>query len=227
MPQQQLPRARTCLASGIFDTIRSASVNPMPPAEHKTSISALFRPANLRTTSSRSSWVFLYMPEMAELFATNPNLHVPNSKKIHKDPAQLERLEYYERQLIDLKIRLDTIDLENVPKSEIKSKKASIEPTNTEQVEKNEESQTTSTQIVPISRCSDVIDAILHTITDKSMTSRDIQITIGRTREHTSRLMKKLSDDGLVQRHAGTKPFVYSLTDEGKKKLEIPPMLSK
>ena len=134
---------------------------------------------------------------------------------------------YYERQLIDLKIRLDTIDLENVPKSEIKSKKASIEPTNTEQVEKNEESQTTSTQIVPISRYSDVIDAILHTITDKSMTSRDIQITIGRTREHTSRLMKKLSDDGLVQRHAGTKPFVYSLTDEGKKKLEIPPMLSK
>ena len=81
-----------------------------------------------------------------------------NSKKIHKDPAQLERLEYYERQLIDLKIRLDTIDLENVPKSEIKSKKASIEPTNTEQVEKNEESQTTSTQIVPISRYSDVID---------------------------------------------------------------------
>ena len=72
-----------------------------------------------------------------------------NSKKIHKDPAQLERLEYYERQLIDLKIRLDTIDLENVPKSEIKSKKAPIEPTNTEQVEKNEESQTTSTQIVP------------------------------------------------------------------------------
>ena len=106
-----------------------------------------------------------------------------NSKKIHKDPAQLERLEYYERQLIDLKIRLDTIDLENVPKSEIKSKKASIEPTNTEQVEKNEESQTTSTQIVPISRYSDVIDAIF-TITDKSMTSRDIQIT-------TSRLMKK------------------------------------
>ena len=49
-----------------------------------------------------------------------------NSKKIHKDPAQLERLEYYERQLIDLKIRLDTIDLENVPKSEIKSKKAQL-----------------------------------------------------------------------------------------------------
>ena len=66
-----------------FSTIRSASVNPMPPAEHKTSISALFRPANLRTTSSRSSWVFLYMPEMAELFATNPNLHVPNSIKAY------------------------------------------------------------------------------------------------------------------------------------------------
>ena len=82
-------------------------------------------------------------------------------------------------------------------------------------------------QITPISRYSDVIDAILHTITDKSMTSRDIQITIGRTREHTSRLMKKLSADGLVQRHAGTKPFVYSLTEEGKKRLEMLPMLSR
>ena len=59
------------------------------------------------------------------------------------------------------------------------------------------------------------------------MTSRDIQITIGRTREHTSRLMKKLSADGLVQRHAGTKPFVYSLTEEGKKRLEMLPMLSR
>ncbi len=151
-----------------------------------------------------------------------------NTKKIHKDFAQLERLEYYERQLIDLKIRLDTIDLENVPKSEIiKSKKASIEPANTEQIEKDEKSQIPATQIMPISRYSDVIDAILHTITDKSMTSRDIQITIGRTREHTSRLMKKLSADGLVQRHAGTKPFVYSLTEEGKKRLEMLPMLSK
>ena len=151
-----------------------------------------------------------------------------NAKKIHKDYAQLERLEYYERQLIDLKIRLDTIDLENVPKSEtIKSKKASIEPANTEQIEKSEKSQIPVTQITPISRYSDVIDAILHTITDKSMTSRDIQITIGRTREHTSRLMKKLSADGLVQRHAGTKPFVYSLTEEGKKRLEMLPMLSR
>ena len=75
-----------------------------------------------------------------------------NAKKIHKDYAQLERLEYYERQLIDLKIRLDTIDLENVPKSEtIKSKKASIEPANTEQIEKSEKSQIPVTQITPIS----------------------------------------------------------------------------
>ena len=106
-----------------------------------------------------------------------------NSKKIHKDPAQLERLEYYERQLIDLKIRLDTIDLENVPKSEIKSKKASIEPTNTEQVEKNEKSQTTSTSFAYFLLCDLCRLQLLETHHKMNV--------IGRTREHL-RLMKKL-----------------------------------
>ena len=150
-----------------------------------------------------------------------------NTKKIHKDPAQLERLEYYERQLIDLKIRLDTIDLENVPKPEmIKSKKPSIVSAETEQGKKSEKSQAIITPVVPVFRHSDVIDVILHTITGKSMTSRDIQITIGKTREHTSRLMKKLSSDGLVQRHTGIKPYVYSLTEKGEERLNKTSMLS-
>ena len=66
---------------------------------------------------------------------------------------------------------------------------------------------------------SDVIDRVLRLITDKPMTSRDIQITISRTREHTSRLMKKLYEDGFVQRNTNTKPYTYSITDKGKEKL--------
>ena len=53
------------------------------------------------------------------------------------------------------------------------------------------------------------------------MTSRDIQITVGRTREHTSRLMKKLFEDGLVERNTNTKPYSYSITEKGKRKLEL------
>jgi predicted transcriptional regulator len=52
------------------------------------------------------------------------------------------------------------------------------------------------------------------------MTSRDIQVTLKRSREHTSRLMKKLFENGLVQRNIETKPYTYSITEKGKLKIE-------
>ena len=63
-------------------------------------------------------------------------------------------------------------------------------------------------------------DYVLHLITNKAMTSRDIQITTKRSREHTSRLMKKLFESGLVQRNTETKPYKYSITEKGKLKVE-------
>ena len=39
----------------------------------------------------------------------------------------------------------------------------------------------------------------------------------GRSREHVSRLMKKLFDDGLVERNTANRPYTYSITDSGKK----------
>jgi CTP-dependent riboflavin kinase len=52
------------------------------------------------------------------------------------------------------------------------------------------------------------------------MTSRDIQITLKRSREHTSRLMKKLFEDGYVQRNTQSKPYTYSITEKGIAKVE-------
>ena len=63
-------------------------------------------------------------------------------------------------------------------------------------------------------------DYVLHLITNKAMTSRDIQITTKRSREHTSRLMKKLFESGLVQRNTETKPYTYSITEKGKSKVD-------
>jgi len=60
---------------------------------------------------------------------------------------------------------------------------------------------------------------VLHLITNKAMTSRDIQITLKRSREHTSRLMKKLFEDGYVERNTETKPYTYSITEKGKTKV--------
>jgi predicted transcriptional regulator len=51
------------------------------------------------------------------------------------------------------------------------------------------------------------------------MTSRDIQVTIGRSREHTSRLMKRLYEGGFVERNTKKKPFTYRITERGKVKI--------
>ena len=58
---------------------------------------------------------------------------------------------------------------------------------------------------------------ILNLILEDSLTSNEIKKAIGKTREHTSRLMKKLFDLKLVDRDTTTKPFKYKLTEQGKK----------
>ena len=63
------------------------------------------------------------------------------------------------------------------------------------------------------------IEYILKKLEDKSMTTREVQTVIGRTREHTSRLMKKLFEEKLVDRDVSTKPFRYAITVEGRKLL--------
>ena len=140
--------------------------------------------------------------------------------------ADLERMEFYERQLIDLKIKLDAIDLENLTFSQ-------ETPQN---IVKNEEKPAQVVQkpveIVPepapnppkIERApnmssDNIVEAVLRLITDKSRTSRDIQITLGKSREHISRTMKKMTDDGLVERNTNAKPYSYSITQMGLSKL--------
>jgi DNA-binding MarR family transcriptional regulator len=61
---------------------------------------------------------------------------------------------------------------------------------------------------------------ILRLLLKESLTSNEIKNAIGRTREHTARLMKKLYELKLVDRDITTKPFKYRLTEQGKKYLE-------
>jgi hypothetical protein len=63
-------------------------------------------------------------------------------------------------------------------------------------------------------------DYILKLLADKPRTSREVQHAIGRTREHTARLMKKLNDSGLVNRDVNAKPFRYNITDAGRERLK-------
>lgn len=49
--------------------------------------------------------------------------------------------------------------------------------------------------------------------------TRQLTDAIGKSREHTARMMKELFGFGLVSRNDSTKPFVYQLTEEGRRQI--------
>jgi predicted transcriptional regulator len=52
------------------------------------------------------------------------------------------------------------------------------------------------------------------------LTSREIQRKIYKSREHTSRLLKKLYLENIVMRDESVRPYRYKITDEGRRLLE-------
>ena len=140
--------------------------------------------------------------------------------------ADLERMEFYERQLIDLKIKLDAIDLENLtfsqetPQNIVKNEEKPAQVVQ-KQVEIVPEPAPNPPKVerAPNMSSDNIVEAVLRLITDKSRTSRDIQITLGKSRVHISRTMKKMTDDGLVERNTNAKPYSYSITQMGLSKL--------
>lgn len=147
---------------------------------------------------------------------------------------QEQRLEYYERQLIDMKIRLDALEMEGLEKktevNEEKLKESLREIANQQVPEeeppiseihqpKKEPEVKTGKKIVPESESGDITKQVLHLITTKPMTSRDIQNALNKSREHSSRFLKKLFEDGYVERDTTSKPYTYSITKKGKEKI--------
>lgn len=63
------------------------------------------------------------------------------------------------------------------------------------------------------------VDSILEML-EVPLTSREIQRRINKSREHTSRLLKKLYSENIVMRDGSTRPFKYKITNEGRKLLE-------
>lgn len=127
----------------------------------------------------------------------------------------LERLQNYENLLIDMKIKLDSLEMERedeeIPQIQIphsKEQKPLVDVPIQARIEQTKER-------IHNMNFGSATDYVLRLITEKPMTSRDIQITIGRTREHTSRMMKKMFEEGLVERDMQNKPFTYKITDKG------------
>ena len=147
---------------------------------------------------------------------SSPNPTIPG-------PASINRLEYYENQLIDMKIRLDAMELDT-ENSEMpnfdKVNEELAKPQKRKQEAGSMEIKSQGTSRIPNMSFELSIEHVLKLITKKPMTSRDIEVTFGgRSREHVSRLMKKLYDDGFVERNTTKRPYTYSITDSGKARI--------
>jgi len=135
-------------------------------------------------------------------------------------PTNQERIDFYEKELIDMKIRLDVMELDTENSETPNFGKINEElarPQKRKQETGSVEIKSHGTARIPNMSFEDSIEHVLKLITEKPMTSRDIEVTFGgRSREHVSRLMKKLFDDGFVERNTAKRPYTYSITDSGK-----------
>ena len=89
-------------------------------------------------------------------------------------------------------------------------------PLQTSQVSQRRAPEVTS----PSDHTREVDIQILHSLAEGPRTSRDIKEVINKSREHTARLMKILYGKGLVVRNDRNKPYVYEITDAGRRYLE-------
>ena len=136
-------------------------------------------------------------------------------------PTNLERIDFYEKELIDMKIRLDTIELDggsftspDLPKKKVRS----LEKPEMDKREFVVPKPNTSPR-VPNMSFEDSLTHVLKLITNEPMTSRDVEVTFGKSREHVSRLMKKLFEDGFVSRDVSARPYRYTITEKGRERI--------
>jgi hypothetical protein len=148
------------------------------------------------------------------------------------------RLNYYDKAIAELRVKIDTMEL-RVMQRDISHSSSQTNNTNTKYYKQNiishQDSQleqqhnhiSTVSNMANITQAPGTIsshldsyngtmDFILKMLIERPRTSREIQHSVGRTREHTSRLMKKLYDSKLVIRDSNSKPFKYSITDAGR-----------
>ena len=163
--------------------------------------------------------VLAFLSGLVTLYLYNKTRSVGVSEKIA--PTNSERVDYYEKELIDMKIRLDAMELdgETFTKPDLPTKKVkSFDNPETEKEVFVAPKPKAATRVRNMS-FEESVTFVLEKITQGPMTSRDIEVTFGKSREHVSRLMKKLFEDGFVGRDETTRPYRYTITDKGRERV--------
>jgi CRP-like cAMP-binding protein len=148
-----------------------------------------------------------------------------------------KRLEKYENAIADLRVRLDIMESRGHNHAVTQQlRPAPVKPLITARDISQDQSQPSFyayhgfKKVEPVSEIDDIpnsFDAqngtteyVLKLLNEKSMTSREVQQAIGRSREHTSRLMKRLYEYRLISRNTKSKPYKYAITESGRLRLK-------
>lgn len=113
-----------------------------------------------------------------------------------------QRLERIQTRVTDLMVRVDLLSTGLPARYERTSEKMEV-----------------SSQALPTKILDSTEKQILSALSSGPKTVTELRNIVARTREHTARLMKGLFDKGLVTRDSSKKPYVYFITEEGKRKL--------
>jgi len=145
------------------------------------------------------------------------------------------KFDEYNNIISDLRAKIDLIELKIGQKGENTHDQSKVASSN--DIVNNESQRSASHVISPVTKSviitekkDDVkvgdfglrlntTDWILKML-EVPLTSREIQRRIKKSREHTSRLLKKLYSENIVMRDESTRPFKYKITNEGRKLLE-------
>jgi DNA-binding transcriptional ArsR family regulator len=158
-----------------------------------------------------------------------------------KDKELYSILDAYESIIADITSRIDVIDLRlshltnnksiisQLSHGSVKDNITSSMEGNSNNNNSNGDSMPTSTHnlslpilnvkhIQPMNKVrsvktstNDLIKEILNLLADGPKTSREIERAIGKSREHTARLMKRLYDMGYIKRDESMRPYKYTL----------------
>lgn len=178
------------------------------------------------TSSTVTSGAFAFLAGMACVMVYARAKSTLADRRYRADEAVVEavvleytrRLRDYDKVIAELRSKVDIMEVRSQPPQTTTSQyqQASHQPQ--PHVAPASEPVAVTQHAAVEKEGNGTTDYILK-LSETPRTSREVQLAVGRTREHTARLMKKLHDSGLVSRDVNAKPFRYHITDAGRERL--------
>ncbi len=120
------------------------------------------------------------------------------------------RIDEQNKKISEIMVKVDLIE-NRIEKPSTKKEEAKVSSIQ-EKIESDTEKKVNANL-----NLSDIELNILKFISTGPKSSKEVQVTINKSREHTARLLKNLYTKNLLKRESQGKFFVYSLSEQGKK----------